>query len=77
MDHPDGPSQNPSGSSKIDYQQDAAGYIAALIAELRNLSGMAELDKLTRALDAAYYEAYAVTEQKRRPRGTVAGTSND
>lgn len=57
------------------YQQDAASYIAALLAELRNLSGMAELGKLTHALDSAYYEAYAVAEQRRGPRAKPEDTN--
>ncbi len=68
--------QETSDESKLHYQQDAASYIAALLAELRNLSGMAELGKLTHALDTAYYEAYAIAEQRRMPRTKPAESQN-
>jgi hypothetical protein len=47
---------------KLVYVHDAAHYAASLIAELRQIAGNAGLDKLVRALDSAYYEAYAVME---------------
>lgn len=47
---------------KLAYTHDAAHYAASLIAELRQIAGNAGMEKLVRALDAAYYEAYAIME---------------
>lgn len=44
---------------EIEYREDAANYITAMLAELRQIAGKAGFDKLVRALDAAYYEACA------------------
>lgn len=50
----------PASERDIKYRQDAANYVAAMVAELRQLSGKAGFDKLVAALDAAYYEAYSL-----------------
>ena len=50
----------PASAHDIKYRQDAANYVAAMVAELRQLSGKAGFDKLVAALDAAYYEAYSL-----------------
>lgn len=57
---------------EIHYQQDAAHYVAAMIAELRMISGKAGFGKLVSALDAAYYEAYSVSGG--RPRINAEGS---
>jgi hypothetical protein len=56
------PQQPEASKRKLAYMHDAAHYSASLIAELRLIAGNAGLDKLVKALDAAYYEAYAVME---------------
>lgn len=50
------------GPQDIKYRQDAASYVAAMLAELRQIAGKAGFDKLVKALDAAYYEAYGKLE---------------
>ncbi len=50
----------PASAHEIKYRQDAANYVAAMVAELRQLSGKAGFEKLVAALDAAYYEAYSL-----------------
>jgi len=50
----------PASERDIKYRQDAANYVAAMVAELRQLSGKAGFEKLVAALDAAYYEAYTL-----------------
>lgn len=51
---------------EIKYRQDAAGYVAAMLAELRQIAGKAGLDKLVKSLDTAYYEAYGALDAKAR-----------
>lgn len=51
-------------SREIHYQADAASYVAAMIAELRQISGKAGFEKLVGALDTAYYEAYSLLDPK-------------
>ena len=52
----------PAGTQEIKYRQDAANYVAAMVAELRQIAGKAGFDKLVRALDSAYYEAYGALD---------------
>lgn len=47
---------------EIKYRQDAANYVAAMLAELRQIAGKAGFDKLVKSLDTAYYEAYGVLD---------------
>ena len=49
---------------EIQYRQDAASYVAVMLAELRQIAGKAGFDKLVSALDAAYYEAYSLMGQR-------------
>lgn len=58
------PARRRAASLGVGYQKDAAHYVAAMIAELRQISGQAGFDKLVAQLDAAYYEAYALVEPK-------------
>lgn len=51
---------------EIKYRQDAAGYVAAMLAELRQIAGKAGFDKLVKSLDAAYYEAYGALDDRGR-----------
>src|SRR6478736_2042962 len=53
-------------AQEIKYRQDAAGYVAAMLAELRRIAGKAGFDKLVKSLDAAYYEAYGALDTKAR-----------
>lgn len=55
-----------SGSQEIKYREDAAGYVAAMLAELRQIAGKAGFDRLVKSLDAAYYEAYGALDAKGR-----------
>lgn len=59
------PAPAPS-SLALKYQEDAAGYVAAMIAELRQIAGKAGFDKLVKSLDAAYYDAYGALDAKAR-----------
>lgn len=54
-------------SQEIKYRQDAASYVAAMLAELRHIAGKAGFDKVVKSLDAAYYEAYAALDPKGIP----------
>ena len=56
-----------SPSPEIKYRQDAAAYVAAMLAELRQIAGKAGFDKVVKSLDAAYYEAYAAIDPKAVP----------
>ncbi len=56
----DAPAQEASGD--IRYRQDAANYIAAMLAELRQIAGKAGFDRLVKSLDTAYYEAYGARD---------------
>lgn len=51
---------------EIKYRQDAASYVAAMLAELRQIAGKAGFDKLVTSLDTAYYEAYGALDAKAR-----------
>lgn len=51
---------------EIKYRQDAANYVAAMVAELRQIAGKAGFEKLVKSLDAAYYEAYGMLDGKAR-----------
>ena len=53
-------------SREIKYRQDAAGYVTAMLAELRQIAGKAGFDRLVRSLDAAYYEAYGALDARSR-----------
>lgn len=55
-----------SPAQEIKYRQDAAGYVAAMLAELRQIAGKAGFDKLVRSLDTAYYDAYGALDAKGR-----------
>ncbi len=50
---------------EIKYRHDAANYIAAMLAELRQIAGKASFEKLVTSLDAAYYEAYSATGSRK------------
>lgn len=54
------------GSMEIKYREDAAGYVAAMLAELRHIAGKAGFDKLVKSIDAAYYDAYAALDARGR-----------
>ena len=54
----------PAASLEIRYRTEAASYVAAMISELRQISGKAGFEKLVGVLDAAYYEAYTLTDPK-------------
>lgn len=51
---------------EIKYREDAAAYVAAMLAELRQIAGKAGFDKLVRSLDTAYYDAYGALDAKGR-----------
>lgn len=51
---------------EIKYREDAAGYVAAMLAELRQISARAGFDKLVSSIDAAYYDAYGALDAKVR-----------
>jgi hypothetical protein len=53
-------------SHEIKYRQDAAGYVAAMLAELRQIAGKAGFDKLVKSLDTAYYDAYGALDARGR-----------
>lgn len=63
------PRTKPSESLEIKYRTEAANYVAAMIAELRQISGKAGFEKLVGVLDTAYYEAYALMDPKAKPAG--------
>ena len=54
----------PAAHLEIRYRAEAASYIAAMIAELRQMSGKAGFEKLVGVLDMAYYEAYTLMDAK-------------
>lgn len=59
---PHQPEPEPAPSAReIKYRHDAANYIAAMLAELRQIAGKANFEKLVTSLDAAYYDAYSAT----------------
>jgi len=65
-----------AASQEIKYREDAAAYVAAMLAELRQIAGKAGFDKLVRSLDTAYYDAYGALDAKGReaapaPRATA------
>lgn len=53
---------------EMKYREDAAGYVAAMLAELRQIAGKAGFDRLVKSLDAAYYEAYGALDARARDR---------
>jgi len=55
-----------ANSHEIKYREDAAAYVAAMLAELRQIAGKAGFDRLVKSLDAAYYEAYGALDAKGR-----------
>ena len=57
---------NGGGAHEVKYREDIAGYVAAMLAELRQMAGKAGLDRLVATLDAAYYDAYAALDGKGR-----------
>jgi len=59
------PAEGPP-AHELKYLEDAAGYVAAMIAELRQIAGKAGFDKLVKSLDAAYYDAYGALDAKAR-----------
>ena len=61
----------PAASQEIKYREDAAGYVAAMLAELRQIAGKAGFDKLVKSIDTAYYDAYAALD----PRGREGATA--
>lgn len=63
---PGDPAQAAASPHELKYQEDAAGYVAAMIAELRQIAGKAGFDKLVKSLDAAYYDAYGALDAKAR-----------
>lgn len=68
---PPQPEGEPAPSAReIKYRHDAANYIAAMLAELRQIAGKASFDKLVTSLDAAYYEAYTVTGPRNPPKAS-------
>jgi hypothetical protein len=66
-----------TASPDISYQADAAHYVAAMIAELRQISGKAGFEKLVGALDTAYYEAYTLIEPKPAAPGKPAEKTSE
>ena len=63
--HANGSHENGAAQERpqeIKYRQDAANYIAAMLAELRQIAGKAGFDKLVKSLDGAYYDAYGVLD---------------
>lgn len=67
-----------ANSHEIKYREDAAAYVAAMLAELRQIAGKAGFDKLVRSLDTAYYDTYGALDAKGReaapaPRATAPG----
>ena len=77
----DGSGDTQPAPREIKYRQDAAGYVAAMLAELRQIADKAGFDKLVKSLDAAYYDAYGALDAKARettpapPAGAPAGPS--
>ncbi len=63
---PAAPEGTAAAAHEIKYRQDAAAYVAAMLAELRQIAGKAGLDKLVKSLDAAYYEAYGALDARAR-----------
>ena len=67
-----------AASQEIKYREDAASYVAAMLAELRQIAGKAGFEKLVTSLDAAYYDAYVALDARGRnaapaPRGPMPG----
>lgn len=68
-----GKSDTASADREITYRRDAASYVAAMLAELRQIAGKAGLDRLVMSLDAAYYEAYGAVDSTPEQRDKAAG----
>lgn len=73
----DGPGVQDDSAPGERYRNDAASYVAAMIAELRLISGKAGFEKLVSALDAAYYEAYHLTDAKAKPAPGEGGEKSE
>jgi hypothetical protein len=58
------------------YRQDAASYVAAMLAELRRIASKAGFDKLVKSLDAAYYEAYGALDAGARDASPAPGSAS-
>lgn len=54
---------------EIKYRRDTSHYVAAMLTELRQIADKAGFERLVTALDAAYYEAYAVMDSQPRAAG--------
>jgi hypothetical protein len=67
-------SESAAASHEIKYRQDAASYVTAMLAELRQIAGKAGFDKLVKSLDAAYYDAYGALDAKARDATPAPGT---
>lgn len=65
-----GTRQKPAADLEIKYRSEAANYVAAMIAELRQISGKAGFEKLVGVLETAYYEAYSLMDGKAPPSAT-------
>ena len=50
--------------AEIRYRHDAVTYVAAMLAELRQIAEKAGLDRLVKSIEAAYYEAHAARDAK-------------
>jgi len=61
---------------EIKYRQDAANYVAAMLAELRNIAGKAGFDQLVSAIDTAYYEAYGALDSRPKQPADRHGKNN-
>jgi len=62
---PEADSEDAPSPRDIKYRQDAANYISAMLAELRQIAGKAGFEKLVASLDTAYYDAYAVNDARK------------
>lgn len=60
-------------ANDITYRHDAAHYVAAMLAELRQIAGKAGLDKLVTTFDAAHYDASAAMDLHNTPAVAEAG----
>jgi len=55
---------SPGEAHELKYREDAAAYVAAMVAELRQIAGKAGFERLVKSLEAAYYEAYGALDAK-------------
>lgn len=63
---PEPTNDNAEPAREMKYLEDAASYVAAMLAELRQIAGKAGFDKLVKSLDAAYYDAYGALDARAR-----------